>query len=358
MPTSYNMNFPRNIINLSLDSQMQLSTASKANHREEVANCMPIGNMYRDVASTSDANPCLPRGIVDNPYNPLCCRYANGEPFFVLLLEIFTTTFAGMQNDNPRLMRLHNWLIRKFRYPRTIPMLLLDDLRYPYICEWLQLLAPQRTRMILPNEIARRTLNVVLPHGPLNAATRVNVEHFVYNYMVPQSSVQVRNEGRFRDHAMLKHVCRYALQTDVGQHIFIAVNRSSTFLSECLDYLLASPLDLLITNNQFLLAPIDNVNGLNINMALRDVTGRLNTWIALHENDHVGHGSFVFRFTFAFLRNRRNSDWNRTHAAIRGFEYQVQDDQRIWFKTMMHYEVRIIYEPNVQTITILILGNQ
>jgi len=351
------MNIPQNFI--ALNSQMSLSATSRDNHYRQMQNCMPIGDVYRDVMS-SNANVCLPHGAVTNPNFSTCCEYNNGVPFFLLLLEIFRSSFYRSQHTDLRLERLHRWLIRKYNYrTQAPPRLLIDDRQYRYVHEWLTLLTPQRNRVL--NHRARNGcyLKVTLPAGPLNVDSRLNLTHFIEHYMVGAVrylSAECFCEGNFATNYAIQHVIRHSMTSEHGQYVKLTCNHEPTFMSDCLNSLLFVPGQVLTTRNIYRISRNDLRMNNDINLI--DIMPGINGWIGRHINEHCGNDRLTILIDLNCSLNVRNSDLMHAPIAPANYELVVLNDDDGWnlMRNCQYFTVFIELRTGRNELTINIQG--
>jgi len=333
----------RELLDMSIESQMQLSIASRGDHRAQVEDCLPNNHVYRDRARMNDGTPCLPRGLIDTAH-PNCCQYQNGIPFHLMLLEIFEK--ADRHNafyNSLRVRRLHYWLRRKYRRDVNPPPELMLDERYAFIDQWMTLL-PKADYWLM---------RVKLRHEALTQEKRTNLSAYVYDYMNPEleRGVLIYCDGRVEDNVAIHHVLRFALQSERQQFVKFACNAQPFFISTCINHLLAAPGPILNTTNDF---RFDFLHRFSNDLTLTHVLTKMNNWISLHENQNVGQGIFTIRLTPECVLDYYDSDWRSTHGPLLGFVYgeTVDFPGQTWSKTCTTFTVTIYSSQGQISITI------
>jgi len=321
------MNIPRELLqNLTLEAQMNLSATSRAHHRRQVDNCMPIGYHYRDKASTS-AIACLPHGVVNAEHRE-CCEYNNGIRFFALLLRIFNASFHGLPHVNPRLKKLHRWLVRKYGYTANRPTrLLISNEQYRYVNEWLILLAPQRNRPLIWQQAYYRKMRLGLQSGGLGDNERQNLSHFIEHYMLyedPLIGVICSCENNFDTNFAIQHLMRHSLTSNHDQYVQLLCNNENTYISDCFDVLFAAPGRVLDTRNTYVFLSQIGIAGINTGMTVNDVTQKIDNWIDQHVNQGIGNRLFSIKVELECLHDYRNSTWMNVPFMAPNYEIRVE----------------------------------
>lgn len=309
----------QSLLNLSLESRVQLAKTSRDGRAIGSTQCLPTGNTYRDVFEAE--TECLPGGA----HVGGCCEYTSVR-FFRVILELLNHAVHNEVFHSRRVQEFHYWLQRKFQNRQGRAVLPLTNNAFAPIHRWLQL---------IPVDLE---MQLMLEQGPLSEQQRTNLSVLIRESMVRMNAIWFSCQGMFVTNMAVQHALRTALRTDHDQFIQLHCTTEERLLSRCIDHILHTQGGILQTNNSYRFDAIGATN----TMTLRNLITKFEVFDQVRQGQHLGPGRVTIRFPLQCLRNVQNSDWTTANANIAMFHYGPQNNDRIFTYHSQFFFVQIV----------------